>query len=759
MCARGQAHAGAVTHSVAEARTRRDDGGHGAIERANDGLHRAQLGCGDGVGCKSTRCRQSMPATRRAERRRGQGTLRCAILVGVSAHLLCFGVMPPGVSGQVDGTAKKTEDNPSAALGPLNELCKGFSANVAGPIKGVLPSGFFYSPGWAGSPRAFFNAILTGPAESAIDCEGGFTLDGTACSYASFFTLMIVLFGVLIPIGTTIYCMGFCCARTFIEKCHCCCALCKQPNCGSHRPTYDYDAKEKFCVGACTILMALVFIIISLIGFLATLQVTSDFGEMVVAMQAATEFPEELSLQLNRSFVAIDSGTQAVADRANDWTADGVKLTAAAEAMNNSLKALIANWQDVKKIVEGTTLRLANNPCGFYYNGTTPEHRAKYDGVKRVWVYNTSVPLPGVHCCERVDHNNCIFGSHPRGMPTNVVLEDVSIAYSPTCADLSLEGDNITGTIKEETRACPCCCTCQQNIDVLEGVISRLPRSDQLTAVTPVIDAQILSKVITGIGKYLTKSISTFKTYILGLQTALEPVGAALSNKTNLAVGAAGGWLFACLGAVLALCAWLFVNVNCWWVGYVCGWMTFFLVSDIFLWAFPQRCFEVDCRIATHCNTTHCNTSQHITPVLQSNVGFSHTHIRRQSCLGWRVALSFHSVISVWACPTLARYVFLSPRHPHATGVCACLFSIPSLGRRLRTICIPLFPVPQQSLTKLALAGPNAMADNICAGSPHSVSRSSAEASTHRLHGLDQQERSLALECRWLFGARRLKLF
>ena len=609
MCARGQAHAEAPR---SEASTRRHDGGHGASERANDGLQRARLDCGDGVGCSSTRCRLSMPpATRRAaERRRGQGTLRCAILLGVSAHLLCFGVMPPGVSGQVDGTAMQTQDNPSAALGPLNELCKGFSTHVAGPIKSMLPSGLFYSPGWAGSPRAFFNAILTGPAATAIDCEGGFRVDGTACSYASFFTLMIVLFGVLIPIGTTVYCMGFCCARTFIEKCHCCCALCKQPNCGSHRPTYDYEAKEKFCVGACTILMTLVFIIISLIGFLATLQVTSDLGEIVVAMKAATEFPEELSSQLNKSFLAIDSRTQAVADLANDWTADGVKLTTAAVAMNNSLKALIAKWQDVKKLVEGTTLppRLANNPCTFYYNGTTPEHRAKYDGVKRVWVYNKSVPLPGVLCCELVSHDNCIFGSHPRGTPT-VVLEDVSIGYSPTCADLSLEGDNITGTIREETRECPCCCTCQQNIEVLEGVISQLPTSDQLTGVTPVINAQILSTVITGIGKYLTKSISTFKTYILGLQTALEPIGAALSNKTNLAVGAAGGWLFACMGAILALFAWLLVNVNCWWVGYVCGWMTFFLVSYIFLWTFPLWTFppsvsKVDCCIATHRNTS-----------------------------------------------------------------------------------------------------------------------------------------------------------
>ena len=596
MCALGQAHLHAETAAHdAEERSRSDGVDHAAREREGDGMHRARMDCGHGVGSSSARCRQSMPpATRRAaERTRRRGSVRSAVLLGVSAHLLCLCVLPGRVCGQADeaDAAATTPANPSAALGPLNELCTGFSKSVAAPIKGILPSDVFYSPGWAGSPRAFFNAILTGPAEDAIDCEGGPTLDGTACSYASFLTLMIVLFGVMIPIGTTVYCMGFCCARTFIEKCHCCCALCKQPNCGSHRPTYDYEAKEKMCVGACTVFMALVFTIISLIGFLATLQVTTDFAEMISAMQAATEFPDELEVQLNTSFRAIDSGTQAFADRANDWTAEGATVTTAAVAMNNSLKALITKWEDVKRIVEGSTLppRSLDNPCKFYYNGTTPEHRAKYDGVRQVWVYNKTVPLPGIQCCEHGNHGNCIQGSHPRGMPITVVLEDLSIANSPTCADLSRDGDNITGTIREQTRTCPCCCTCQQNIDVLEQAISRLPKNDQLALVTPVLNAQILSAIITGIGQYLKKSISTFKNYIAQLQKALEPIGDTLGDPVSLTAGAAGGWTFACLGSLLALFAWIFVNVNCWWVGYVCGWMTFFLVSNTFAVRFlPQ---------------------------------------------------------------------------------------------------------------------------------------------------------------------------
>jgi hypothetical protein len=39
----------------------------------------------------------------------------------------------------------------------------------------------------------------------------------------------------------------------------------------------------------------------------------------------------------------------------------------------------------------------------------------------------------------------------------------------------------------------------------------------------------------------------------------------------------------------------------------------------------------------------------------------------------------------------------------HATGACACLFSIPSFVRRLRTICMSLSRVPRQSLTMLML--------------------------------------------------------
>lgn len=96
---------------------------------------------------------------------------------------------------------------------------------------------------------------------------------------------MVALFGVVLPIGTTIYCMGFCCARGLIERCHCCCALCKQPNCGSHRPTTDYDAKEKVCISVCVLIMLLVFLVVSMLGFLSTMQMTTDFQEIMVAIK------------------------------------------------------------------------------------------------------------------------------------------------------------------------------------------------------------------------------------------------------------------------------------------------------------------------------------------------------------------------------------------------------------------------------------------------------------------------------------------
>ena len=46
----------------------------------------------------------------------------------------------------------------------------------------------------------------------------------------------------------------------------------------------------------------------------------------------------------------------------------------------------------------------------------------------------------------------------------------------------------------------------------------------------------------------------------------------------TLSASAATAWLFFALGAVVAFLAWVMVNIQCWWVGYLCGFITFFMV-------------------------------------------------------------------------------------------------------------------------------------------------------------------------------------
>jgi len=477
-----------------------------------------------------------MIAFRGMNRRRSRLRSFCASFV-----VLVFSFVAP-VSGQVDAAAQKEGVKLTQQLGPLNQVCTGFSENVAGPIKRMLPYNIFYSQGqsfppapyyfyassctdsklatagWAGSPRAFFNAFLTGPAEQAFSCDGG-AVDGTSCSYASFITLMVIAFAALMPISVTIYCMGFCCARTFTEKCYCCCALCKQPNCGSKKPTADYDTKEKVCVSLCVLLMILLFPAISVLGFLSTLQVTTDVNEISTSMAVAAGFPAEWNNQLNASFSRIDENSNRFLLRANDFTADGPKVMSSAEAMNNSLKTLITKWKEIAEIIEGKATNGRSNPCTYYYNGTTSEHRAKYDGNLGVWWYNlTRAPkaLWGISCCEVVNHGNCIRGYHPQGV--GAILFPSS-RKSPTCLQLGRSGDNVNGyTVTEAQKTCPCCCTCQKNIESLEGVVGLLPKPEEFTKVTPVLAKELMSATILGLGKYLKKSIDTFDDYIAKLK-------------------------------------------------------------------------------------------------------------------------------------------------------------------------------------------------------------------------------------------------
>lgn len=70
-------------------------------------------------------------------------------------------------------------------MGPLNEFSATFSDSFAQPLKAMLPR--TYSEGYGGSPRAFFNLLLTDPEGLGEEC-GARPIgaeDGTACAYAA----------------------------------------------------------------------------------------------------------------------------------------------------------------------------------------------------------------------------------------------------------------------------------------------------------------------------------------------------------------------------------------------------------------------------------------------------------------------------------------------------------------------------------------------------------------------------------------------
>ena len=90
-----------------------------------------------------------MIAFRVMNRRRSRLRIFCASFV-----VLVFSYIAP-VSGQVDAAAQKEGIKLTQQLGPLNQVCTGFSENVAGPIKRMLPYNIFYSQGQSFFPAPF----------------------------------------------------------------------------------------------------------------------------------------------------------------------------------------------------------------------------------------------------------------------------------------------------------------------------------------------------------------------------------------------------------------------------------------------------------------------------------------------------------------------------------------------------------------------------------------------------------------------------
>ena len=110
----------------------------------------------------------------------------------------------------------------------------------------------------------------------------------------------------------------------------------------------------------------------------------------------------------------------------------------------------------------------------------------------------------------------------------------------------------------------------------------RLPTADKVIQATPQLNKDALSALIEGLGRYVVMSVDSFEGYMTLLRQALDPVDATLGDTSTVVAGAASGWCFAMLGPLVVLIAWLMVNVNCWWVGYFCGFVTFLMMTILF---------------------------------------------------------------------------------------------------------------------------------------------------------------------------------
>jgi len=95
-------------------------------------------------------------ATKRGSRRRAE--LHCATLLATTLHLCCLvTILPSRVGAQATAPATVEAassggagaDEIGAALGPLNVLLSGFADFFATPVKNILPTSSFYTPGLA----------------------------------------------------------------------------------------------------------------------------------------------------------------------------------------------------------------------------------------------------------------------------------------------------------------------------------------------------------------------------------------------------------------------------------------------------------------------------------------------------------------------------------------------------------------------------------------------------------------------------------
>jgi len=338
---------------------------------------------------------------------------------------------------------------------------------------------------YTGSPRAFFNELISGKDIShCINSPFGGE-DGSACAYLDFVMWCTVL-GLGLASFMLVTCCGFWCGRTF-PCCAWCGALCGQPGCGGPIPTKRRRKPEIFRANIALVVNAGLILSMSVLGFRATVQVTADVQTTMASLDEAQSVPGAFKIQLSNQTAAVKISARKQLDTVNERLSGLPELLHLNTEVKATLLQLAERLQTVQQFIEGgrnlssptvipegITLpgdNTALNPC-VYYDGITDEPLV-YDTDRLTWTRPNGE--------ESVDATP--DGKHiADGIPAH--LENRR--ENPACSNHGFDGLSYI----EETRvfACPCCRDCTIFQAAVQGALAGLPSTEDLLKLNQTLD-------------------------------------------------------------------------------------------------------------------------------------------------------------------------------------------------------------------------------------------------------------------------------
>eukprot|EP00281_Chroomonas_sp_CCMP1168_P026999 CAMPEP_0206243370 /NCGR_PEP_ID=MMETSP0047_2-20121206/17572_1 /ASSEMBLY_ACC=CAM_ASM_000192 /TAXON_ID=195065 /ORGANISM="Chroomonas mesostigmatica_cf, Strain CCMP1168" /LENGTH=748 /DNA_ID=CAMNT_0053668487 /DNA_START=84 /DNA_END=2326 /DNA_ORIENTATION=+ len=449
-------------------------------------------------------------------------------------------------------------------LGPMSVMSAGFSDSLAQPLKAILPRP--YTVGYSGSPRAFFNELMTNQGTGLVDC--GSTVfsaqDGTACAYASYLSYMVII-GVLVPVITVTYCCFFGCGRMF-HSCRCMGSCCGQPNCGGRKPTSVEYGNEKVVCCCCYFGFFIAVWTIGIIGFLSTNQMGADVQEVLVGLADTTSFPEILKADISTKLAETKTFADTTLAGVNDNLAGRLVVNERVTAFQASVTALEATVTDLRNFVEGNQASGSGvNKCSYMMNNTAVNY------TRLGWTSITTGEAVPFTCCTGTDIYSCIKGDHPVGLGTQMAGENVRGSACKIYNVIDYQNGTKTYNPPPTNGKCPCCCGCAVLEYRLAAAKAKLPTSASLEALNQPIDLSSFGGLITNAEQEVDAAVTEFGDTFLAIESVIAPARGYLGNQ-GLVIGVSISiWALAWLGVVFGCLGLLSSRGCCWWTSYTFG--------------------------------------------------------------------------------------------------------------------------------------------------------------------------------------------